>query len=111
MTDKEAIELLKKLDKYDFGDCWEGTERPLKAIETVLNLIQKQQAELEKEKGYYNFVKDIVEKYHDLTHNFLETDIAIIKKKDKIIDLMAEQLTTPEHNKEWVIDYYKRKVE
>lgn len=39
------------------------------------------------------------------------TLLNLLEKKDKIIDLMAEQLTTPEHNKEWVIDYYKRKVE
>lgn len=34
-----------------------------------------------------------------------------IEKKDKIINLMAERLTTPINSKEWVIDYYKRKVE
>lgn len=30
--------------------------------------------------------------------------------KDKQIDLMSEQLTTPIHNKEWVKEYYKRKT-
>lgn len=34
-----------------------------------------------------------------------------IIKKDKIIALMAEQLTTPIHSKEWVIEYYTKKVE
>lgn len=32
-------------------------------------------------------------------------------KKDLIINKMAEQLTTPYHSKEWVIDYYKREIE
>lgn len=43
----------------------------------------------------------------------MSTDDVIeeIKKKDKIINLMAEQLTTDIHSKEWVIDYYEREVE
>ena len=31
-----------------------------------------------------------------------------VEQKDKIIDLMAEQLTTPIHSKEWVKEYYKK---
>ena len=31
-----------------------------------------------------------------------------LRKKEKIIDLMSEQLTTPIHSKEWVKEYYKR---
>lgn len=37
----------------------------------------------------------------------LQADIEI---KDKVIDLMAEQLTTPVHNKEWVKKYYENEV-
>ena len=33
-----------------------------------------------------------------------------ISEKDKIIDLMSEQLTTPIHSKEWVKEYYERKA-
>ena len=33
-----------------------------------------------------------------------------IELKDKIIDLMSEQLTTPIHSKEWVKEYYERKA-
>ena len=31
-----------------------------------------------------------------------------LREKEKIIDLMAEQLTTPIHSKEWVKEYYKK---
>ena len=31
-----------------------------------------------------------------------------LQNKDKIIVLMAEQLTTPIHSKEWVKEYYKK---
>lgn len=34
-----------------------------------------------------------------------------LQKKDKMIDLMSEQLTTPLHSKEWVKEYFERKVE
>ena len=33
------------------------------------------------------------------------------KKKDKIIEAMAEQLTSPIHNKEEVIEYFTKEVE
>ena len=49
-----------------------------------------------------------IEKYQNM---LVTNDMLHIKEsqeKDKIIDLMAEQLTTPIHNKEWVKEYYKR---
>ena len=41
----------------------------------------------------------------------IENVLLELEKKDKIIDLMAEQLTTPVHSKEWVINYYKKEIE
>ena len=43
--------------------------------------------------------------------NLIEKQNKEIEKKDKVIDKMAEQLTTPIHSKEWVINYYKEEVE
>ena len=37
----------------------------------------------------------------------IEVVLNALKGKDKIIDLMAEQLTTPIHSKERVKEYYK----
>lgn len=34
--------------------------------------------------------------------------LLILGDRDRIIDLMAEQLTTPIHDKEWVIKYYEK---
>ena len=34
----------------------------------------------------------------------------LIEKQDKIIDEMAEQLTTPIHSKEWVIEHYTKEA-
>ena len=38
----------------------------------------------------------------------IEVVLNALKGKDKIIDLMSEQLTTPIHSKEWVKEYYKK---
>ena len=40
----------------------------------------------------------------------LKNVLALIEEKDKQIDLMSEQLTTPIHSKKWVKEYFKRKV-
>lgn len=50
-----------------------------------------------------NFDEEIVEA--------IETVLAELEKQSKIINLMAERLTTDIHSKEWVIDYYEREVE
>lgn len=34
--------------------------------------------------------------------------LLILGDRDRIIDKMAEQLTTPIHDKEWVIKYYEK---
>ena len=69
-----------------------------KALENLIKAYKKQQAEIEDCK------KCIL---RDDIHNYIEE----IEKQDKIIELMAEQLTTPIHSKEWVIDYYKKEIE
>lgn len=51
-----------------------------------------------------------IEKYQNM---LVTNDLLHIKEsqeKDKQIDLMSEQLTTPIHNKEWVKEYYEKKT-
>lgn len=40
----------------------------------------------------------------------LKNILSMLKEKDKIIDLMSEQLTTPMHDKEYVKQYFKNKA-
>lgn len=40
----------------------------------------------------------------------LKNVLTLIEERDKQIDLMSEQLTTPIHSKEWVKEYYKRRT-
>lgn len=120
MTDKEkeSIERLKYINMaYDCNNYYSRYD--LDCIETVLNLIQTQQAEIDSLKDF----KEIAEsKVTDLTPIGLARTNQLLsrqchklqeesEKKDKIIDLMSEELTTPIHSKEWVKDYYERKVE
>lgn len=40
----------------------------------------------------------------------LKNILSMLKEKDKIIDLMSEQLTTPVHDKEYVKQYFENKA-
>ena len=103
MNIKEAIEKLEELSTYDYVKLEEGDI----AIDTVL-------AELEKKDKLIEYWKNGFERELEANRSniieIVEQD-SIIRKKDKIINLMAEQLTTDIHSKEWVIDYYEREVE
>lgn len=68
-------------------------------LQTVLNLIKKQQAEIETLKKDFEIID------HECSRLEKE-DI----KKDLLINMLAEQLTTPVHSKELVIDYYKKEI-
>lgn len=56
--------------------------------------------------------KEIDEKYISARYSkAIEVVLSELDKKDKIINLMAEQLITPVHSKKWVIEYFTNKVE
>lgn len=56
--------------------------------------------------------KEIIDKEYFKARNSKAIEVVLnaLEEKDKIIDLMSEQLTTPIHSKEWVKEYYERKV-
>lgn len=97
MTDKEkeAIEHFNNLNHlYEIGvDNLKYTESEYDNSKILLNLIKTLKRDFE-----------IVD--HECSR-LEQEDI----KKDKLINILAEQLTTPIHSKEWVIDYYKREIE
>ena len=92
---KEAIEKLQqKLNPKEFGGycvlgynqkyCFGKSE--VEAIETVLNLVQEQEKEIEHWKN--GFEREL-ESNRENACELLKQDL-IIRKKDKIIDLMAK---------------------
>lgn len=40
----------------------------------------------------------------------IEIILSMLEEKDREIDLMAEQLTTPIHDKKWVKEYFENKA-
>lgn len=93
--EKKAIEKLRNTSKqcHNSKECWENENCPdcyvevedIMAIDTVLKILEKQD----------NRIKE------------LESDKEI---KDKMIELMAEHLTTPIHSKKDVIKYFENKA-
>ena len=70
--EKKAIEIVKGITEDDLLDYWEGPEEPYNAIQIVLNLIEKQQKEIEELKnadlttvylnGFYDGEKKVKDK-------------------------------------------------
>lgn len=104
---KEAVALVKDFTKMDFNNPmgWTGYyDTELKelqqAIETVLNLIQEKDKEIEKyKKLYQKALNDAVVTAHDNMH------------KDKIIDELAKAFKQDDvRSVEEIKRFYERKV-
>lgn len=99
---KEAIKICTHYKNILYAcNCEEGTERTGKAIETVLNLIQEKDKEIEKyKKLYQKALNDAVVTAHDNMH------------KDKIIDELAKAFKQDDvRSVEEIKQYFERKVE
>ena len=96
MTEKEAQQVLDELNEIK-PEQLEGNAKRL--FEAIMKIADE---------------RDKIKQEYDRDTHILQNqlDLADAKniEKDKIIDLMSEQLTTPIHNKEWVTEYYKRKT-
>lgn len=106
--EKEAIEEVKRIiERYEHKPIGkisvELDEFDYNLFKTLLNLIETQQKEISLLKDQLEYVKSEYEETIDQQ----QKEIA---QKDNIIDAIAEQLTTPVHNKQWVMDYFEGKV-
>ena len=95
---KEAIDNLEKLSEY--GLCYTINEKNIVDIETVLNLIQEQEKEIEKyKKLYQKALDDAVVTAHDNM------------QKDKIIDELAKAFKQDDvRSVEEIKEYFKNQV-
>ena len=128
---KEQLKDYKKEIKQRQNDEFKGYGTPeditkLKycTLHTILNLIEKQQAEIEHQIEKRNNQKEELailnekqKEFNNLTNTLksykgqFKRQQKELEKKDKIINKMAEQLTSPIHSKEWVIEYYTKEAE
>lgn len=103
MTNEQAQQVLDKLNEIKP----EQLEGEAKRLFEAIMLIADERDELKKELKK----KDKqIEKYQNM---LVTNDLLHVKEsqeKEKIIDLMSEQLTTLFYSKEWVKEYYKRRT-
>ena len=94
MTGEEAQKVLDELNTVRIEVLNDKAKRLFEAIMKIAD-------ERDKIKQEYDRDTHILQNQLDLAN-------AKNIEKDKIIDLMSEQLTTPIHSKEWVKEYYKK---
>ena len=107
MTKEQAIKILEKLlyaysfIDYRFNNMLEVDET--NAIQYILSDYERILKENKKKDKQIEQYQNILAT-NDMLH------VIECENKYKIIDLMAEQLTTPIHDKEWIKKYYENKA-
>lgn len=111
---EKAIEILEKIDvKFFISGMTEPKDYIIDkadevnvAIETVLSMLKEKDNRINQLENMNEFQSKDIKKIVDYTFELNKE----IEQQDKMIDLMAEQLTTPMHNKEYVKQYFENKV-
>lgn len=90
------------------GRMENSIQEDIKIVEKLINTMKSDRTmfEEDKSKEIYTFFINSLENILSDHKRGLKED----EEKDKIIDLMSEQLTTPIHDKRWVKEYFERKA-
>lgn len=91
MSNEEANQILKELYEVRPEKLNDKAKRLFEAIMKIADERDSVKADLYEANNRINDLLDIV------------------KQKDRMIQEMAEQLTTPIHDKEWVIKYFEER--
>ena len=89
----------------------------LQEVEKVLEELHEVRPEKlnDKAKRLFEAIMEIADRKDEAEADLYEANnrindlLDIVKQKDKIIEDMAEHLTTSVHSKEWVIKYFKER--
>lgn len=103
MTEKEAQKILDELQETKPEQLKGEAKRLFEAIMKIAD----ERDELKKELKQKN---KQIEKYQNMLATNDMLHVIECENKDKQIDLMAEQLTTPIHDKKWVKEYFENKA-
>ncbi len=96
LSDEEnkAIKIAKGITEDDLLNYWEGPEEPYNAIQTILNLIEKQSKEIEEVKDSNNKLYSILQENKKQTKYSLENNDKKwedkIKAKIEEVDMTGE---------------------
>lgn len=118
-VDEKSIDNLKKIIDTELE---ERSKRFNSGVETIDDLINGYRhykicndkgldldvVELKHYKRLIDFYKQAESDLYE-ANNRINDLLDMVKQKDKEIDKMAEQLTTPIHSKEWVIKYFEER--
>lgn len=108
MNEEEIIKNIKEMIQWSDHNTYKI------ALQGILDLYEQEKArnkDLEQIEKEHKEENGRLRKENKILRHGLEENTEEIDKLNVIIDLMAEQLTTPVHNKKWVIDYFTNKVE
>ena len=78
--EQKAFEIVKNITEDDLLDCWDYGEKEFKAIQIILNLIEKQREEIEEQKQNW---KELLHEY-GLKCEELNNSISKDKIREKI---------------------------
>ena len=116
MTNEEANKVLEEMHEVRPEKLNDKAKRLFEAIMTIAN--SRDEIEYKCKKALEDLVKlekEKNEKIKELELDLYEANnrinylLDIVEYKREVIELMAEQLTTPVHNKEWVIEYFEER--
>lgn len=103
---EESIEKIKR--QILIGECGKNIGMPvfISDLKNVLAMLKEKDNRINQLENMNEFQSKDIKKIVDYTFELNKE----IEQQDKMIDLMAEQLTTPMHNKEYVKQYFENKA-
>lgn len=111
--EEKVIERLMLMEQWKVsGDIC--TREELQAIGQLLDLYKELKTTLEQtQKSWYEDTK-IIEKQKQMINDLIEEELECekeVNKLERMVELMAEHLTSPTNGKDWVIKYFEDEVE
>ena len=109
MSNEEANQILKELYEVRPEKLNDKAKRLFEAIMKIADRRDKAEADLYEANNRINDLLDTI-KLKEEQIEYIENEYGrTIEQKDKIIDDMAEHLTTSVHSKEWVKKYFEER--
>ena len=74
--DKTIIKLIEKCDNCKLNECinCEISYTEVQEIKKLVDRVTELEQDIEKQKTYYEFAKDLIEKYYNFTNKILRGD-------------------------------------
>ena len=109
-VEPESVENLKNIVHSEIEEISKRFNNGTETLDDLINNYRHLTIKFEMKNGTEQDL-DVVElKYYLKLIEKVKTLLNELDNKDKIIIAMAEQLTTPVHGIDWVIDYFTKKV-